>query len=342
MPTQQEHMCCWGPVLSSPQMASSPSSGLPSPPLISPMKHYMMEKAFSTRRSPENRKSGGSKLGSKYRGVTHHARTNRYESHIWDDGRQVYLGGFYNETQAALAYDLAAVRFRGEDAILNFPRGLYGEELGDRHTVTQEQVVSCLREQSKAMNKVDQSSNSVSMQAWELQISHLINPTKCHIGVYSSEVEAARAYDRALVNSLGIDAGPLLNFQLVEYIDALDASQVAAAMQRGFIPSVLPQSYSPSCPPTPIYQVESPTRQQVSPTDHANPSEEGEQSPELNNSVRRRTSNTPRSVLDFGCGSDCAEEVGDKRSQPSDVKAGCDELSPQQESKRRKVSEQQD
>jgi hypothetical protein len=48
------------------------------------------------RSNPVNRSS------SHFRGVTHHARTNRYESHIWDEKRQIYLGGFYNESQAAL------------------------------------------------------------------------------------------------------------------------------------------------------------------------------------------------------------------------------------------------
>lgn len=146
---------------------------------LSPIRQSLLEKNWPSmmpkRSSGDARKmSVGMKVGSKYRGVTHHARTNRYESHIWDGGRQIYLGGFYNEDQAALAYDLAAVKFRGEDANLNFPRGLYSQEMEIRNTVTQEQVVMCMREQSKAMNKVDQNSRStVSMEPWELQISRM-------------------------------------------------------------------------------------------------------------------------------------------------------------------------
>lgn len=48
-----------------------------------------------------------------------------------------------------------------------------------------------------------------------------IHPNKLHVGVYSTEVEAARAFDRALVTALGIEAGPLLNFQLLDYLDLL-------------------------------------------------------------------------------------------------------------------------
>ena len=44
-------------------------------------------------------KAAGIRSTSKYRGVTHHCRTGRYESHIWDSGKQVYLGGFDTEEQ---------------------------------------------------------------------------------------------------------------------------------------------------------------------------------------------------------------------------------------------------
>lgn len=292
----------------SPGVAVSPMSGHSSPTSVGVIRYMLSENIKTTRKM--ERRGGSSKIGSKYRGVTHHARTNRYESHIWDDGKQVYLGGFYNEIQAALAYDLAATRFRGEDAVLNFGKDICSEEFDCRNSVTQQQVVMCLREQSKAMNKVDQS-KMFATDPWELQLSHSINPSKQHIGVFGSEVEAARAYDRALIKSLGVDASPLLNFQLVDYLDMLSNFQISEGMRKGLIPSVIPQSFSPSMPPTPIYTVEC-SVQEASP-------EVGSPTDQEASPVRRRVSNTPRSVLESQDGSqeldeDDTIEVGIKRS----------------------------
>ena len=36
---------------------------------------------------------------SRFRGVTHHCRTQRWEAHIWEAGKQIYLGGFSGEEQ---------------------------------------------------------------------------------------------------------------------------------------------------------------------------------------------------------------------------------------------------
>lgn len=218
-----------------------------------------------------------------------------------------------------------------------------------------------------------------------------VNPSKCHIGVYSSETEAARAYDRALVNSLGIDAASLLNFQLVEYLDALgtlymqsnthakqwctkgsnsadavltksylidsaEPGQVQEAIRRGLIPTVIPQSYSPSGPPTPIYQVDSPGRSTGSPQfepdnqlargDDAGhqvatgSSEEEEQSPVVATSVPRKSSNTPRSILDLSP-DDSGAEVGDKRSQSEEDFVVATEVEPSRK-KRKEEKQQQD
>ena len=44
-----------------------------------------------------------------------HRRTRRWEAHIWvkETGKQLYLGGFESELDAARAFDCAAVKFKG-------------------------------------------------------------------------------------------------------------------------------------------------------------------------------------------------------------------------------------
>lgn len=56
-------------------------------------------------------------------------RTRKWESHIWNSGKQIYLGSFPDEATAARAYDVIALKFRGPDASLNFPIGLYKQDL---------------------------------------------------------------------------------------------------------------------------------------------------------------------------------------------------------------------
>lgn len=59
--------------------------------------------------------------------------TGKFEAHLWDGsvlrprtnrrgrrkGKQIYLGAFSDELQAARTYDMAAIHFWGEDTILN-------------------------------------------------------------------------------------------------------------------------------------------------------------------------------------------------------------------------------
>jgi hypothetical protein len=61
------------------------------------------------------------KTSSRYRGVSRDAMSNRYRAQIKVNGRNIYLGMFDDQEQAAKAYDAAAKEYHGEFAVLNFP-----------------------------------------------------------------------------------------------------------------------------------------------------------------------------------------------------------------------------
>jgi hypothetical protein len=58
---------------------------------------------------------------SLYKGVSWHAHTGKWRSYISIDNRHRHLGLFI--TEAAVAYDAAALNLHGEFALLNFPHG---------------------------------------------------------------------------------------------------------------------------------------------------------------------------------------------------------------------------
>lgn len=57
---------------------------------------------------------------SKYKGVSLKGNTNKWEAGVCVDGRNIKLGIFESELEAAKAYDKAAVQYFGEFAKLNF------------------------------------------------------------------------------------------------------------------------------------------------------------------------------------------------------------------------------
>ena len=59
---------------------------------------------------------------SRYRGVVWNPPSHAWRARIGVNGMQIHLGVFDDEGEAAAAYDAAALRYRGANAKLNFPR----------------------------------------------------------------------------------------------------------------------------------------------------------------------------------------------------------------------------
>ncbi|KAE8673989.1 Ethylene-responsive transcription factor RAP2-7 [Hibiscus syriacus] len=93
------------------------------------------ENSVESSRPMKKSRRGPRSRSSQYRGVTFYRRTGRWESHIWDCGKQVYLGGF-DAAHAAARYDRAAIKFRGVEADINFNIEDYESDLKQVRNLT--------------------------------------------------------------------------------------------------------------------------------------------------------------------------------------------------------------
>ncbi|XP_073225585.1 AP2-like ethylene-responsive transcription factor At1g16060 isoform X2 [Cicer arietinum] len=165
-----------------------------------------------------------------YRGVTRHRWTGRYEAHLWDKncwnesqskkGRQ---GAYDDEEAAARAYDLAALKYWGQDTILNFPVSNYQDELKEMENLSKEEYIGSLRRKSSGFSRGVSKYRGVARHhhngRWEARIGRVFGNKYLYLGTYATQEEAATAYDMAAIEYRGLNA--VTNFDLSRYINWL-------------------------------------------------------------------------------------------------------------------------
>ncbi|XP_030535564.1 AP2-like ethylene-responsive transcription factor At1g16060 [Rhodamnia argentea] len=175
------------------------------------------------------RKSNGFSRGvSKYRGVARHHHNGRWEARIGRvfGNKYLYLGTYATQEEAAIAYDMAAIEYRGLNAVTNFDLSRYIKWL---KPVTSDENNSNLSQTSlnpdlNPSPNFSLANSSLPASSHQLGISYFQNQ-QTNVPIESLETLPAQPCRASATSALGLLLQSSKFKEMMEMTSAVDCSQ---------------------------------------------------------------------------------------------------------------------